>query len=62
MPKKSPRKKPSNFALDADELGVLINALNYVCNGVALAEFTTVIGTTRRKALKILDKLDAKRS
>jgi len=54
-----PKKKTARRGLEltTDEIGLLTNALNYVCNGIALDEFETLFGGTRREAERLLDKL-----
>jgi hypothetical protein len=53
----SERKKPDPFT--ADELLLLNNALNEVCNGISLDddEFQTRLGVDRKTARKLLAKL-----
>lgn len=48
-----------NFILEIskDELGVLSNALNEVCNGIEVWEFDTRIGIKIDNARKILESL-----
>lgn len=43
--------------LSKDELGVLINALNEVCNGIEVWEFDTRIGIDIEKARLFLESL-----
>ena len=42
---------------DEDELVILQNALNYVCNAVDLEEFSTLIGAEREDAERLLERL-----
>ena len=50
-----------DIRLHEDELILINNALNEVCNGVDIAdfEFDTRIGTSREKALALLDQFHA---
>jgi hypothetical protein len=52
-------KKETPFVLTHDELVIINNALNEVCNGLPLsdAEFQTRIGYARERALKVLAKV-----
>lgn len=43
--------------LTNDELGILGNALNEVCHGIDLAEFSTRIGANKREVLRLLHEL-----
>jgi len=54
-----PKRKTArrNLELTPDELGLLMNALSYVCHGVALDEFETLFGGTRHEAEQLLDRL-----
>lgn len=47
---------------DEDELVILQNALNYVCNAVDLEEFSTLIGAEREEAERLLERLAHRRS
>ena len=52
-------KKPMHPVFTHEELVVINNALNEVCNGIALGddEFQTRIGYPRAKALELLKKV-----
>ena len=52
-------KKPNPAAFTTDELVLLNNALNEVCNGIAMSddEFQTRLGVDRKTARKLLAKL-----
>jgi hypothetical protein len=43
--------------LTADELLILSNALNEVCNGLDIPEFATRIGAEREDALRLLKSI-----
>jgi hypothetical protein len=46
--------------LTKDELGIINNALNEVCNGIDLeGEFDTRMGCTVAEARELLSKIDA---
>jgi hypothetical protein len=47
----------SQIDLGRDELLILNNALNEVCNGVALFEFETRIGATRDRVVVLLKEI-----
>lgn len=49
----------ANIRLSTHELILISNALNEVCNGVAIEEFEfhTRLGTNRGEALQLLDRL-----
>lgn len=50
-------KDKITLELSKDELGVLSNALNEVCNGIEVWEFDTRIGMSIEKARNILESL-----
>ena len=52
-------KKPNPAAFTPDELLLLNNALNEVCNGIAIDdnEFQTRLGVDRKAARRLLTKL-----
>ena len=43
------------IVLNRDELGLLNNALNEVCNGIDGCEFSTRLGSEREAAKEMLD-------
>lgn len=43
--------------LTADELLIVCNALNEVCNGLDIAEFATRIGAKREEAARLLESI-----
>lgn len=43
--------------LTRDELGVINNALNEICNGIDVEEFETRIGATREEVGSLLKQL-----
>lgn len=47
----------SQIDLGRDELSILNNALNEVCNGISLFEFETRIGATRDRAAGLLKEI-----
>lgn len=51
--------KSDNFTiyLSHDELLLLNNAVNEVCNGIEAREFSTRIGSSREEALAILSEI-----
>ena len=55
--KKSPSAAPTSFT--REELVIINNALNEVCNGLSIEdnEFQTRIGYSREKAQKVLAKV-----
>ncbi len=44
-------------SLSAHELAILNNALNEVCNGLDIAEFSTRMGAELEEAEKLLDQI-----
>lgn len=50
-------KTGATMELSREEIGLLTNALNYVCHGVALDEFATLFGAEKREAAALLDAL-----
>jgi hypothetical protein len=45
--------------LTADELLIVNNAINEVCNGIDVPEFSTRIGSGREEALALLKEIGA---
>jgi hypothetical protein len=45
--------------LTSDELVILANALNEICNGLDIAEFATRIGAERSEALRLLKAIQS---
>lgn len=45
--------------LTADELLIINNALNEVCNVLEMSEFSTMIGASREEALALLGQIAA---
>ena len=43
-----------------DELILISNALNEICNGIDLAEFETRLGFTREQAERLMEKVSAR--
>jgi hypothetical protein len=49
-----------NIELNTQELIILNNALNEVCNGISLGEeFSTRMGCSREEARKLLERIGA---
>ena len=45
--------------LSSDDLSAICNALNEVCNGLDVPEFSTRMGLEREEVLELLDKVNA---
>ena len=45
------------ISLTADELSILCNALNEVCHGLDIREFSTRMGAEKDEVLKLLNRL-----
>ena len=59
MPNQKKTTPPAPLAFTRDELVIINNALNEVCNGVSFGdeEFQTRIGYARAKAHEVLKKI-----
>lgn len=44
-----------SLTVNRNELSLLSNALNEVCNGIDVQEFSTRLGSSREEAVKLLE-------
>jgi len=51
--------RSAKVELTPDELLIITNALNEVCNGLEMPEFSTRIGADRAEALELLREMSA---
>ena len=49
----------AHVKLTSDELVILGNALNEICNGLDIAEFATRIGADRSEAMRLLKAIQS---
>jgi hypothetical protein len=49
--------KSAEISLTADEVAIIINALNEVCNDMEVDEFNARIGADRPKVMRLLEQI-----
>lgn len=52
-----PKIAATQISLTNDELSILSNALNEVCHGLDIREFSTRMGAEKGEVLKLLNRL-----